>query len=232
MTENLKKDTPALEIRDVTVTVKDGDGYKNILKKANLRLESGKVTGLFGPSGSGKSTLLSVGGLLLTPRIGEIYLGGRNVTKLSQGEKGKTRLEKLGIIFQNSNLIESMTATEQLLLMRSLNGVKIKEKDRDEAAEMLLRVGLEGSENKYPNQLSGGQKQRVNIARALFNNPTVLLADELTSALDTVNSRKVMALIKNLTEEMNVATLLITHSEEYKAHADRAYYIEDGVVSE
>lgn len=221
-----------LELRNITVEVQDGERQRAILSEASLSLEPGAITGLFGPSGSGKSTLLSVGALLLSPSAGEVLLNGSEVGKLSQGEKAKLRRNSLGIIFQRDNLIPSLRVMDQLLLMASLGGGKVTGEKESHAGDLLSRVGLEEREwSKYPEQLSGGQRQRVNIARALMNDPKVLLADELTSALDRRNSAAVMELITSLTKELRVSTLIISHDEKIQAIVDRSYEITDGVVT-
>lgn len=221
-----------LELRNITVEVQDGERQRAILSDASLSLEPGVITGLFGPSGSGKSTLLSVGALLLSPSAGEVLLNGSEVGKLSQGEKAKLRRNSLGVIFQRDNLIPSLRVKDQLLLMASLGGGKITKEKESHAGDLLSRVGLEEREwSKYPEQLSGGQRQRVNIARALMNDPKVLLADELTSALDRRNSAAVMELITSLTKELRVSTLIISHDEKIQAIVDRSYEITDGVVT-
>lgn len=203
--------TPALSLRDTVVTYPDGESRVTALDGVSLDVKPGELTAVIGESGSGKSTLLSVAAGLIEPDSGTV-------------ERTGTR----GLIFQQANLIASLTAREQLLIIDHMEGRKLRQ---DRADELLNFVGLEGFGNRRMNQLSGGQRQRVNIARALMGQSSVLLADEPTSALDSKLSRDIANLLRGVTEDFGTATLFITHDRSLLDHADRVVEVKDGHVS-
>lgn len=222
-----------LRMQNVSVIVKDGSTMKNVLSNINLVAEDSNITGIIGPSGSGKTTILSVAGLLQKADSGRIVVDEKDVSAMSDKEKALFKINNIGIVFQEPNLIPSLKVKDQLLLMKSL-GKNIKNNDDDMVVvrEILDNVGLLDYIDYYPSQLSGGQKQRVNIARALMNKPKILLVDEATSALDSEKSTEMINLFKKITAEYNTATLLVTHDERHFSVMDRKYHIMDGKIVE
>ncbi|MDK8668708.1 ATP-binding cassette domain-containing protein [Corynebacterium marquesiae] len=201
-----------LDIRNATVTYQDGETTTTALAEASLNAESNTLTAIVGESGSGKSTLLSVAAGLITPDAGSVQVDG-------------TR----SIIFQQANLLSSLNVRDQLLIMDHIAGRKLRPQRADELLEF---VGLAGMGNRRMGQLSGGQRQRVNIARALMEQPDLLLADEPTSALDSHLSQEIIRLLRDVTQEMQTATVLVTHDRSLLNFADRVVEVKDGHVSE
>ncbi|MEU2831196.1 ABC transporter ATP-binding protein [Streptomyces lavendulae] len=216
-----------LLVHDVTLTYPDGDGRLTALDHVSLEVPAGTLTAIVGPSGSGKSSLLAVAATLVTPDSGAVVVAGRETTRMGAAEKSALRREKIGIVFQQPNLLASLTAVEQLQVMAHLSGRPSRQLRR-RALELLDAVGLADKADKRPHQLSGGQRQRVNIARALMNEPTVLLVDEPTSALDHERGAAVLDLLVTLTRERSTATVLVTHDRAHLDRMDRAATITDG----
>ena len=200
-----------LDIRNATVTFQDGTTTTTALDDATFSADSDTLTAIVGESGSGKSTLLSVGAGLITPDSGTVKVNGTN-----------------SIIFQQSNLLSSLKVRDQLLIMDHMVGRKLR---KDRADELLEFVGLKGMGNRRIGQLSGGQGQRVNIARALMDEPNLLLADEPTSALDSHLSQEIIRLLRDITQEMHTATVLVTHDRSLLTFADHVVEVKDGRVS-
>ncbi|GMM96531.1 ABC transporter ATP-binding protein [Microbacterium sp. MTN4-26] len=203
-----------IRLNNITLTFPDGDSRVTAVDHVTLAAHPGTVTGITGPSGSGKSSLLAVAATLIRPDSGQVLIDDINTTGLTAGEATKMRRDKIGIVFQQSNLVPSLTALEQLSVMNEL-GARHSRRNRRAAAEragaLLDAVDLAAHAVKRPHQLSGGQRQRVNIARALMNDPSVLLVDEPTSALDQERGASIIELILRLTDELNTSTLLVTH---------------------
>lgn len=222
-----------IRLNDITVTFPDGDSRVTAVDGVSLTAHPGTVTGITGPSGSGKSSLLAVAGTLLRPDSGEILIDGHDVTGLSAAEATRLRRDRIGIVFQQPNLIPSLTAREQLSVMNEL-GTPRSRRGRAEttarAEELLSAVGLAEHAHKRPHQLSGGQRQRVNIARALMNDPSVLLIDEPTSALDQERGAGIIDLILRLTDERNTSTLLVTHDLVHLPRMHAVLQLVDGQV--
>lgn len=203
-----------IRLDHITLTFEDGDTRVTAVNRVSLTAHPGTVTGITGPSGSGKSSLLAVAATLITPDSGRLLIDGIDATTLDGGEVSELRRTKIGIVFQAANLIPSLTALEQLEVMNELgarHSRRRRAKSAARAAELLDAVGLGDHGLKRPHQLSGGQRQRVNIARALMNDPSVLLVDEPTSALDQERGASIMELILHLTGALGTATLLVTH---------------------
>lgn len=200
-----------LDIRNATVTFQDGTTTTTALDDATFSADSDTLTAIVGESGSGKSTLLSVGAGLITPDSGTVKVNGTN-----------------SIIFQQSNLLSSLKVRDQLLIMDHMAGRKLR---KDRADGLLEFVGLKGMGNRRIGQLSGGQAQRVNIARALMDEPNLLLADEPTSALDSHLSQEIIRLLRDITQEMHTATVLVTHDRSLLTFADHVVEVKDGRVS-
>ncbi|MGH3864396.1 ABC transporter ATP-binding protein [Actinokineospora sp.] len=217
-----------LQLDSLRLLYPDGDRALVALDDATLTAQAGEVVAVTGPSGSGKSSLLAVAGLLVTPASGTVRIADQDVGALGATARDRVRRERIGFVFQQSNLLPSLTALDQLLLVGTLVG----RPQRDRALELLARVGLTGKENRRPHQLSGGERQRVGVARALMGEPAVLLVDEPTSALDRVRGREVMRLLREITQESATATVVVTHDVEHLDLADRAVAMRDGRTSE
>ncbi|MET4658479.1 putative ABC transport system ATP-binding protein [Streptomyces sp. PvP037] len=217
----------SLELTDITLTYPDGDTRLTALDHVSLDVPRGSVTAVVGPSGSGKSSLLAVAATLVTPDSGTVAVDGTPTTGLSRGELAALRRRSIGIVFQQPNLLPSLTAAEQLQVMAGIDG-RSPGRARGRALELLDAVGLADQAGRRPHQLSGGQRQRVNIARALMNDPTVLLVDEPTSALDQERGAAVMGLLTGLTHRRATATVLVTHDRALLTAVDRVAEVHDG----
>jgi putative ABC transport system ATP-binding protein len=217
----------SLELHDVTLTYPDGDTRLTALDHVSLDVPDGTVTAVVGPSGSGKSSLLAVAATLITPDSGEVVIDGRPTTGLSRARLAELRRHTVGIVFQQPNLIASLTAAEQLQVMAHIDGRSPRDA-RQAAMAMLDAVGLADKADKRPAQLSGGQRQRVNIARALVNDPSVLLVDEPPSALDHERGAGIIDLITSLTHRRATATVLVTHDRTHLTEVDQIVEVRDG----
>lgn len=225
-------DAPALSLRDVVLEYPDGErGTLRALDEVTLDLFPGVYTALSGPSGSGKSSLLAVAAGLIAPTSGQVVVNGQDLTTLPRAQRTALRGRTIGVVFQQPNLIPSLTAREQLELTVHLDRSAGRAQRRDarvRAAELLEKVGLGPAVDKRPHQLSGGQRQRVNIARALMARPALLLVDEPTSALDRERSAAVVELLGELTRDEGAATLMVTHDVEFLEAVDRSLVMVDG----
>ncbi|MEU3826994.1 ABC transporter ATP-binding protein [Streptomyces sp. NPDC029080] len=217
----------SLHLTAVTLTYADGDTRLTALDEVSLAVPPGSLTAVVGPSGSGKSSLLAVAATLVTPDAGTVTVDGTVTSGMTRGELAALRREKIGIVFQQPNLIPSLSAAEQLQVMARIDGRRPRTV-RARARELLAAVGLADQADRRPHQLSGGQRQRVNIARALMNDPTVLLVDEPTSALDHERGAAVIDLIARLTHQQATATVLVTHDRSHLSAADRVTEVNDG----
>ncbi|MEL4152903.1 ATP-binding cassette domain-containing protein [Corynebacterium bovis] len=231
--------TPTLVLDDVTLTFPDGTDRVTACDHVSLTLTDGELVALTGPSGSGKSSLLAVAATLIRPDSGHVRLRDRELTTLSDRELGRVRREDIGIVFQQPNLVSSLTAVEQLTAMDHLAhplealtpaGRRRRRATRDRAEHLLDRMGLAAARDRRVGALSGGQRQRVNLARALMTDPALLLVDEPTSALDSTATATVMDLICDVVREEHVATLLVTHDRDAADRADREVTMVDGVL--
>ena len=198
------------------------------LKKIDLDIQRGEYVALMGPSGSGKSTLMNVIGCLDTPSQGEYWLNGKEVSKMSDVDLSKVRNDEIGFVFQTFNLLTRLTALENVALPLVYAGIPLRERNA-RAAETLNKVGLGDRFHHKPNELSGGQRQRVAVARALINNPSLLLADEPTGNLDTQTSHEIMALFEEIHAAGNTI-VLVTHEEEIAKHAKKIVRLRDGLI--
>ncbi|WP_291050668.1 ABC transporter ATP-binding protein [Herbiconiux sp.] len=223
-----------IRLDDVTLTFPDGDARIAAVDHVTLTARPGTVTGITGPSGSGKSSLLAVAATLIRPDSGRVIIDGTDAGDLTPREATALRRRTIGIVFQQSNLLPSLTAVEQLTVMNELGAPGSRRRRRTAAAragELLDAVGLADHAAKRPHQLSGGQRQRVNIARALMNDPAVLLVDEPTSALDQERGAAIIELILRLTEERSTSTLLVTHDLVHLPRMHGLVHLVDGKVS-
>ncbi|MGO1523699.1 MAG: ABC transporter ATP-binding protein [Nesterenkonia sp.] len=222
---------PALTMENLTLEYPDGsDNVLTALDSVSLTVDRGEMLSLVGPSGSGKSSLISVAAGLIEPTRGAVRVDGDSVTDMSQRQRAELRRDSLGIIFQQPNLLASLTAVEQLVLVADLRGDS-RRRARRRAHEALEEVGLEKSAGRRPHQLSGGQRQRVNIARALMGSPAVLLVDEPTAALDHDRSESIVRLLRRLTDQKQVATVMVTHDTEFVPLTDTVATMRDGSLS-
>jgi putative ABC transport system ATP-binding protein len=220
----------ALNLINVSLEYPDGTSSLKALDAVNLSICTGEFLSLVGPSGSGKSSLLAVAATLVKPTAGLVIIDGQDVSALSEAERTALRRDKVGIIFQQPNLLSALTAVEQLLIREHLRGKRVRG-EREKAAELLDVVGLAEAAHKRPHQLSGGQRQRVNIARALMGSPTVLLVDEPTAALDHERSESIVRLLRRVTDEFQTATVMVTHDTEFLPLTDSVATMRDGRIS-
>lgn len=219
----------SLEISHITLTYQDGEDRLVALDDVSMAVPGGRMVGIIGPSGSGKSSLLAVAGLLIPADSGTVALGDREMSGLTAKQRTAVRSTDLGFVFQQSNLLPSLTAAEQLQMVTHMTGGKAAGA-RKRALELLDEVGLADQAHKRPHQLSGGQRQRVSIARSLMNAPSVLLVDEPTSALDHDRGALVMAQLADLTASRGVATVVVTHDTVHLNHMDAVYRMDDGAL--
>ncbi|MGX7760138.1 ABC transporter ATP-binding protein [Streptomyces angustmyceticus] len=217
----------SLELTDVTLTYPDGGARLTALDEVSLTVPAGCLTAVIGPSGSGKSSLLAVAATLISPDRGRVVIDGTDTAGLGRAARTALRRTAVGTVFQQPNLLPSLTAAEQLQVMAHLDGRPARTA-RSRARELLAAVGLDGQADRRPHQLSGGQRQRVNIARALMNEPAVLLVDEPTSALDHERGAAVLELLVALTRQRGTATVLVTHDPAHLASADAVAEVRDG----
>ena len=215
---------------DIVKQYQLGDEVSTVLKGISLEIEEGEFLSVLGPSGSGKSTLMNIIGCLDLPTSGEYILKGEVVGNMDEKELSHIRSREIGFIFQNSQLLQRMDAMKNVELPLIYAGVRPGERRR-RAEEMLIKVGLEERLHHMPNQLSGGQQQRVAIARALVTNPSLLLADEPTGALDQATGKQIMGLFHELNDEGRTI-IMITHDINIARNARRVVNIIDGVMTE
>lgn len=219
-----------LRMENIVKTYRMGEEDQVVLKGVNLTINEGEFISILGPSGSGKSTMMNIIGCLDTPTSGTYILDGRNIANQTEKQLARIRSKEIGFIFQSFQLLPRLTARQNVEL--PLIYARYSSSERKKMAEeMLIKVGLEDKLNHRPNQLSGGQQQRVAIARALSTNPTILLADEPTGALDQKTGRQVMDLFTKLHDEgRNI--IMITHDVSIASYANRIVNILDGNLSE
>ncbi len=219
------------KVENVTRIFKIGNVETQALRGVNLSIQNGEFTALVGPSGSGKTTLLQIIGCLDQPTAGQVWINGKDVTRLNRNQRADIRREKLGFIFQFFALIPTLTAYENIempLLLTHHNGA-----DRRARVKQLIEsVGLSDRAHHRPDQLSGGQQQRVAIARALATNPSLIMADEPTANLDTTNGQQVMEIMTRLNQETGVTFVFATHDPRVVKYARRVVKLEDGLVAE
>ena len=219
-----------IELKDVNKTYNNGQPL-HVLKGINLGIDKGEFVSIMGASGSGKSTLLNILGILDNYDTGEYYIDGRLIKNLSERQAADYRNRMIGFIFQSFNLIGFKTAVENVELPLFYQGVP-RAKRHQLAMDYLERLGLADWAKHYPNEMSGGQKQRVAIARALITNPTILLADEPTGALDSKTSEEVMQLLGKLNREDGVTIIVVTHESGVANCTDKIIHIKDGIIGQ
>ena len=217
-----------ISVENLHKTYGRGLAATHALKGVNLEVEAGEFVAIMGRSGSGKSTLLHILGLLDMPTSGGILIDHKNVLKLTEGEKARFRLEKLGYVFQEYSLIPEMTVLENVYVPAVCLGHENSYRKR--ASELLEIVGLGKRLKHYPNAISGGEQQRAAIARALINKPKVLFADEPTASLDMTSARVVLELFRKLNRELGQTIVMVTHEPEDKKYVDRVIWLKDGLI--
>jgi putative ABC transport system ATP-binding protein len=209
----------------------EGEQQRSIFTSLDLDIERGAFIALLGPSGCGKSTLLNLLGGIDLPDAGQIYIDGHSLTEMNERERTQFRRRYIGFVFQFFNLIPTLTAEENLLLPLELNGLATADQ-RDRALELLDQVGLGDRRRSFPERLSGGEQQRLAIARALVHAPLLLLADEPTGNLDAATGERVLELLLKLHRQAGTTIVLVTHSQEVAARADRILLLDHGYIRE
>ncbi|MDS4068028.1 MAG: ABC transporter ATP-binding protein [Candidatus Competibacter sp.] len=223
--------TAFITIRNLRKSYTEGDDQRTIFADLTLDIARGAFVALLGQSGSGKSTLLNLLGGIDLPDAGQIRIDGRTLTDLGEVERTRFRRRHIGFVFQFHNLIPTLTVQENLLLPLELNGLATPEQ-QDRALALLDNVGLGNRRHSFPERLSGGEQQRLAIARALVHGPALLLADEPTGNLDAATGERILELLLKLHRQETVTIVMVTHSREVAARADRALYLELGHVQE
>ena len=223
--------TAFITIRNLRKSYTEGDDQRTIFADLTLDIARGAFVALLGQSGSGKSTLLNLLGGIDLPDAGQIRIDGRTLTDLGEVERTRFRRRHVGFVFQFHNLIPTLTVQENLLLPLELNGLATPEQ-QDRALALLDNVGLGNRRHSFPERLSGGEQQRLAIARALVHGPALLLADEPTGNLDATTGERILELLLKLHRQEAVTIVMVAHSREVAARADRALYLELGHVQE
>lgn len=221
---------PLITIKDLGRKYVIGAEIIHALKSVSLTINKGEFVALMGPSGSGKSTLMNLLGCLDTPTKGEYILNGINASSMTDSELATVRNEEIGFVFQTFNLLPRSSAQDNVALPLIYAGIKKKERDQ-RSIQALENVGLGNRIHHKPNELSGGQRQRVAVARALINNPSIILADEPTGNLDSKTSIEIMGLIEEIHLKGNTI-IIVTHEEEIAQHAHRIVRMRDGLIEE
>ncbi|WP_223902643.1 ABC transporter ATP-binding protein [Lactobacillus laiwuensis] len=219
-----------IELKNVQKVYGIGAAQVVALKNINFKANLGEVVLIMGPSGAGKSTFLTIAGSLQKPTTGEVIVNGQNIARISAKASDHLRLMQLGFVLQAYNLVPFLKIREQFELVN-----KVKKRgniSQEKLQELLKQLGINSLLDKYPSELSGGQQQRAAIARALYANPQILLADEPTASLDSVNVAEVGKLFKKLAKSYNKAVLLVTHDPRLKQYADHIYEMMDGKIKQ
>ena len=217
-----------IELENIRKSYADGNQMHHVLNQLNLSVEPNEFVAILGPSGSGKSTLLAIAGLLLSADEGRIRIAGQDLTGLNQSQWTQKRLELLGFIFQDHQLLSYMKIGDQLELVAKLKGEKDKKKRQEEVKALLTDLGIEACYHQYPNQMSGGQKQRAAIARAFIGNPQVILADEPTASLDPDRGQEIAQLIQKEVKSKNKSAIMVTHDRSILTYVDTIYELKHG----
>ena len=218
-----------LEFINVTKSYQDGNKEIEALKETNFKIEEGQFIAIIGPSGSGKSTFLTLAGGLQTPSKGQIIINGKDYTNLSKKERSKLRFNDIGFVLQASNLVPFLTAKQQLELVDRIN--KKRKQTLQDKKSLFKELGIDHLENKLPKDLSGGERQRLAIARALYNNPAIILADEPTASLDSDRAFEVVDLLSKECREKNKSIIMVTHDNRMIEKCNHVYRMKDGILT-
>lgn len=219
-----------IELKDVKKVYGKGDAQVVALKDINFKADKGEVILIMGPSGAGKSTFLTIAGSLQKPTSGEVLINDEDISDFSAKKRNELRLNKIGFVLQAYNLVPFLTVNEQFTLVDKVK--KQNNISREELQDLLKQLGITDLVKKYPSELSGGQQQRAAIARALYANPEILLADEPTASLDTKNVEEVGQLFKDLAKKRDKAVMLVTHDPRLEKYADHIYEMMDGQMTQ
>jgi putative ABC transport system ATP-binding protein len=220
--------TAILELRSISKVFGSGPTEVHALRDVDLRVEGGELVAVMGPSGSGKSTLLTIAGTLEAATSGEVAIDGREVSRLTRNDRARLRRHSVGYVFQDFNLLPGLTAVENVALPLELDGIAARAA-RATALDALELMGLSEQADRYPDELAGGERQRVAIARAVVGERRIVLADEPTGALDSVNGEAVMRLLRGACQR-GVAGVVVTHDAQLASWADRVMFLRDGRV--
>jgi len=217
-----------LEMDNVNKVFGSGRTEVEALKTTNFKAEKGELIAVIGPSGSGKSTFLTIAGGLQSPSNGKVIVNGHPITRLSEKKRAAIRLKEIGFVLQASNLVPFLTVSQQLQLLD-----KVKEENLGEERLQVLykSLGIEGLLNHFPSDLSGGERQRVAIAKAMYANPSIILADEPTASLDSDRAFEVMDMLREMTVESEKTTIVVTHDTRLIDYCDKVYEMTDGNLS-
>jgi putative ABC transport system ATP-binding protein len=220
-----------LSVKNLTKTFAAAHGPVQAISDVSFHVDTGEFASIIGKSGSGKSTLLSLLGALDTPTSGEITVDDVDIAQLPAHEQTQYRARKIGFVFQHYNLIPNLSALENVMLALEFGGMKAMHERRERAGQLLGEVGLDAEEQlRKPARLSGGQQQRVSIARALANNPSIILADEPTGNLDSETGKKIFELLHALSRSENTTILAVTHDLDIAGKTDRTFTLKDGKI--
>lgn len=220
-----------LSVKNLTKSFQSPSGTVKALDGISMDVDTGQFVSIIGKSGSGKSTLLSMLGALDIPTSGNIGVDDQDIAKLSSSKQTAYRAHKIGFVFQQYNLIPNLSALENVMLALEFGGIKAKDRKR-RAAQLLADVGIDESQQlRKPSRLSGGQQQRVSIARALANNPSIILADEPTGNLDSETGQKIFELLHNLSRSKNTTIIAVTHDLDIAGKTDRTFRLKDGKLT-
>lgn len=217
-----------LTFKNVTKTFKDGNETIEAVKDLTLHFDRGELIAIIGPSGSGKSTFLTMAGALQSATEGQIEINEQSITQLNQKQLSKLRLNEIGFILQTSNLVPFLTVEQQFKLLKN---AKKNVMNKDQYDTLINQLGLSKHLRQLPSELSGGQRQRVAIAKALYTNPSIILADEPTASLDTDNAMQVMDILSEQTKALNKTCIVVTHDERLTQYCDRVFEMIDGVLT-
>lgn len=216
-----------LKFENVIKSFKDGDQTIEAVKNTSITFNKGECIAIIGPSGSGKSTFLTIAGALQTPTEGDVQINGKSISGMKSKELANLRLNEIGFILQTSNLVPFLSVKQQFQLLKKSKKDVMADSELDELFE---KLSLTKVRNQLPSELSGGQKQRVAIAKSLYTNPSIILADEPTASLDTENALKVMQILKEETEQRMKTCIIVTHDERLTEYCDAVYKMTDGIL--
>lgn len=216
-----------LKFENVIKSFKDGDQTIEAVKNTSVTFNKGECIAIIGPSGSGKSTFLTIAGALQTPTEGDVKINGQSISGMKSKELANLRLNEIGFILQASNLVPFLSVKQQFQLLKKSKKDVMADSELDELFEKLSLMKVK---KQLPSEISGGQKQRVAIAKSLYTNPSIILADEPTASLDTENALKVMQILKEETEQRMKTCIIVTHDERLTEYCDAVYKMTDGIL--